>query len=229
VANASEARIAVDEQAAKGVDVIKFWVDDEFGSVPVRMPPEVTQAIIEESHSRHLHAVAHVFYLEDARMLVKQGVDALAHGVRDAPLDQDFIRSLKSHHTWQLAETLSREASFTYAKLPFLNDPFFTRSVSPSTLEELSSTGYAQQRSSAPNFPRYQGVLETALGNTRREAAAGVMLGMGTDSGPSGRFPGYFAHWELQLMVQAGMTPLAAIAAAAGHNAEFLGAHDLGT
>src|SRR5207244_8535041 len=93
----------------------------------------------------------------------------------------------------------------------------------------LSSAKLAQQRSSAPNFPRYEGVLETASRNTQREAASGVMLGMGTDSGPSGRFPGYFAHWELELMVKAGLSPLQAITAATGHNARFLGARDLGT
>jgi imidazolonepropionase-like amidohydrolase len=229
VATAAEARAAVDAQAAKGVDLIKFWVDDEFGTLPVRMPAEISQAIIDEAHRRNLRAVAHIFYLDNAQTLVKQGVDALAHSVRDAPVDQALIDSMKSRGTWQLAETLSREASFTYATLPFLNDPFFTRSISPSTLEALRSQQYAQQRAAAPNFARYKGVLENALRNTQREAASGVKMGMGTDSGPSGRFPGYFAHWELQLMVQAGLTPLQVLTAATGNNARFLGAKDLGT
>jgi imidazolonepropionase-like amidohydrolase len=224
-----DARAAVDAQAAKGVDVIKFWVDDEFGSIPTRMPPEVTRAIIEQAHRHHLRAIAHVFYFEDARSLVNQGVDALAHSVRDKPIDDAFIDSMKAHGTWQLAATLSREASFTYSKLPFLDDPFFTRALDASTVQALSSSKYVQDRAAAPNFSRYPGVLETALQNTRREAAAGVMMGMGTDSGPSGRFPGYFAHWELELMVKAGLTPLQALTAATGQNARFLAAQDLGT
>jgi imidazolonepropionase-like amidohydrolase len=52
---------------------------------------------------------------------------------------------------------------------------------------------------------------------------------MGTDSGPTARFPGYFAHWELELMVQAGITPLQALTAATGTNAALLGAKDIGT
>jgi len=229
VANADEARAAVDAQAAKGVDVIKFWVDDEFGSIPTRMPPEVTGAIIDQAHRHHLKAIAHVFYLSDARTLVNQGVDALAHSVRDKPVDDAFIDSMKAHNTWQLAATLSREASFTYSKLPFLDDSFFTRALDASTVAELSNSKYVHERAAAPNFSRYPGVLETALQNTRREAAAGVMMGMGTDSGPSGRFPGYFAHWELELMVKAGLTPLQALTAATGKNAAFLGAQALGT
>jgi imidazolonepropionase-like amidohydrolase len=52
---------------------------------------------------------------------------------------------------------------------------------------------------------------------------------VGTDSGPWGRFAGYFFHWELQLMVKAGMTPLQVLSAATGNNARLIGAKDLGT
>ncbi len=72
-------------------------------------------------------------------------------------------------------------------------------------------------------------MLETALSNTRREIAAGVSYGVGSDSGPSGRFGGHFLHWELQLMVQAGLTPLQALTAATGTNAKLIGASELGT
>jgi imidazolonepropionase-like amidohydrolase len=67
------------------------------------------------------------------------------------------------------------------------------------------------------------------MSNAAEEARAGVPYGMGTDSGPSGRFPGYFAHWELQLMVKAGLTPLQALTAATSSNAKFIGAADIGT
>jgi imidazolonepropionase-like amidohydrolase len=229
VATAQEARAAVDSQARKGVDLIKLWVDDEFGTLPVRMPADISQAIIDQAHKHHLKVVAHVFYLDNAKTLVSQGVDALAHSVRDKPIDQDLLRTMKQHGTWQLAETLSREASFTYTRLPFLDDPFFNRSIPPPVLQELASPQRAAQLESAPNFPRYGPAFETALSNTGREVQAGVPYGMGTDSGPSGRFGGYFAHWELQLMVRAGLTPLQVLTAATGGNARFIGATDLGT
>jgi len=229
VATPLEARAAVEAQARKGVDLIKFWVDDEFGTLPVRMPPDVSQAIIDQAHQHHLKVVAHVFYLENARILVNQGVDGLAHSVRDKPVDQGLLSDMKQHGTWQMAETLSREASFTYTRLPFLDDPFFNRSISPQVLQELASPQRAAQLETAPNFARYKPVLATAMANTMREVRAGVPYGMGTDSGPSGRFGGYFAHWELQLMVQAGLTPLQALTAATGDNAKFIGATSLGT
>jgi imidazolonepropionase-like amidohydrolase len=67
------------------------------------------------------------------------------------------------------------------------------------------------------------------MDNTRREIASGVKYGVGTDSGPTARFTGYFLHWELQLMVQAGLTPLQALTAATGNNAKLIGAKELGT
>jgi imidazolonepropionase-like amidohydrolase len=229
VADEAEARRAVDEQAAKGVDFIKLWVDDEFGDLPLRMPPEISKAIIEQAHKHGLRAIAHIFYLENAKTLVAQGVDGFAHSVRDQPVDQALLNAMQQHGTAQMAATLSREASFTYTKLPFLDDPFFNRSITPAAYATLTSSERQQKLAAGKHFKQYPGVLETALDNTRREIAAGVNYGVGTDSGPSGRFTGYFMHWELQLMVQAGLTPLQALTAATGTNAKLVGAKQLGT
>src|SRR3569833_896069 len=229
VATAHEAQAAVDSQASKGVDVIKFWVDDEFGTLPVRMPADISQAIIDRAHKHHLKVIAHVFYLDNAKTLVNQGVDALAHSVRDKSIDDDLLRAMKQHRTWQLAETLSREASFTYTRLPFLDDPFFNRAIPPQVLQELGSPQRAVQLEAAPNFARYKPAFETAMSNTGRAVFVGVPFGLGSDSGSSGRFGGYFVHWELQLMVRAGLTPLQALTAATGSNAIFIGAKDQGT
>lgn len=229
VANAAEARAEVDRQAAKGVDQIKFWMDNELGTMKVKMPYDVAKAIIEEGHARHLRVVAHIFYLADARQLADYGIDGFMHSVRDKRIDQALIDSMKTHHTWQVAATLSREYSFAYAKLPFVNDPFFTRSVPPDVEKTLTDPARDKQLAAAPNFPIYQRSLANAEHNFAAEVKGGVMYGAGTDSGPPGRFPGYFLHLELAEMVKAGLTPLQAIAAATGRNATLLGAKDLGT
>ncbi|WP_206606343.1 amidohydrolase family protein [Steroidobacter cummioxidans] len=229
VANVTEARRAVDEQVAKGVDFIKLWVDDEFGDLPSRMPPDISKAIIDQAHKHGLHAIAHIFYLENAKTLASQGVDGFAHSVRDAPVDQALLDDMKRHDIVQLAATLSREASFTYTKLPFLDDPFFNRAITPGALATLKSQERQQKLAAGKHFAQYPGVLDMALANTRREIEAGVRYGVGSDSGPSGRFSGHFLHWELELMVQAGVTPLQALTAATGTNAKLIGAKDLGT
>ena len=118
VSSVGEVEPAVAVQAGKKVDFIKFWMDDELGRLP-KMPYPIAKAIIDDAHRRHLRVTAHIFYLQDAKQLTDYGVDALAHSVRDKPVDQALIESMKKHGIWQMAATLSREASmFVYASAP---------------------------------------------------------------------------------------------------------------
>lgn len=229
VGSVAEIGPMVDALAAKKVDLVKFWLDDELGHYP-KMPADMTAAIITDAHAHGLPAAAHVFYLQDAKRVVDQGINGLAHSVRDQPADAALISAMKQHGAWQMAATLSREASmFAYADMkPFLADPFFTKPLSPKTLAVLSDPAYAAKVRSAAAFPRYPQFLETAEQNLKRIADAGVKYGFGTDAGPPGRFPGYAEHWELELMVEAGFTPAQALEAATGHAAEFLHAKDIG-
>ena len=230
VATVAEVEPAVAALAAKHVDFIKLWMDDHLGTKK-KMPYDIAQAIIESAHRHHLRVVAHIFYLQDAKQLVDYGVDGLAHSVRDKPIDQAFIADMKRHGTWQMAATLSREGSmFVYGQTaPFANDPFFTRSVSAAVVAKLNSPAYQQTVRSDPDFSMYPGFLHNAEHNLKTLADAGVPYGFGTDSGPPGRFPGYFAHWEMELMHEAGLSPMQIITAATGSAARFLGAKDLGT
>lgn len=230
VSTVEEARAEVDAQVAKHVDLVKLWMDDELGRYP-KMPYSIAQAIIEEAHKGHTRVVAHVFYLQDAKQLVDFGVNGFTHSVRDQPVDEALIQAMKQHGTWQMASTLSREASmFVYGgPAPFLNDPFFTRAVAPQVVEKLASPTYQQTVRSNPDFPKYPQFLSTAERNLKTLADAGIPYGCGTDSGPPRRFPGYFMHWEMELMVQAGLTPMQALTACTRNAAEFLHADGLGT
>jgi imidazolonepropionase-like amidohydrolase len=226
----SDVEPAVAEQARKHVDFVKFWVDDNFGTVK-RMPYDICKAIIDSAHSHGIRAVAHVYYLEDAKHLADYGVDALAHIVRDKPVDQELIDSMKRHNTWQEAATLSRELALSsYATTPsFIADPFFVRGVTPDVIATLQSAAYQAKMAADPNLAKYPVALATGKKNMKALADGGVRYGMGTDTGVPGRFQGYFEHLELQEMVEAGLTPMQAIVAATKSGAEFLKATDLGT
>ena len=221
---------AVAKLAAQKVDIVKLWLDDELGQYP-KMPPAMSQAIIESTRKHGLREVSHIFYLEDAKRVVEQGAAGLAHSVRDKPVDQMLIDSMKKRGAWQMAATLSREASmFVYGQTPpFIKDPFFTRSVSQTTLQLLASPERQKTIAEAAHFKEYPAFLETAKKNLKKLADSGVKYGFGTDTGPPGRFPGYGEHWELELMVEAGLTPMQTLTAATRSGAEFLGARDLGT
>lgn len=230
VGSPEEATAEVNAQIDKGVDIVKLWLDDELETMPP-MPPRMTQAIIDAAHRRDKRVVAHVFYLADAKRLVEQGIDGFVHSVRDQPVDQALIDAMKQRGTWQVAATLSREAvMFAYGSTPaFASDPFFTKGVSQATLDLIRSPERQKTIAGGPFFKRYPAFFEQAKANLKKLADAGIPYAAGTDAGPPGRFPGYSVHWELELMVEAGLTPQQAITAATSRAAEFLQASDLGS
>jgi imidazolonepropionase-like amidohydrolase len=230
VATAAQARAYVDQMAKLRVDLIKMWVDDELGRYP-KLTPEVYSAIIDQAHRHKLKAAAHMFYLADAKRLVDAGVDALAHSVRDTDVDDELIARMKKHHTVQIPTLTREQSTFVYAGRPaWLDDPFFTRAVSAETIATLKSDAYRSKIAGNPDFEKYQQFFETASRNLKRLHDAGVRIGFGTDTGPPARFQGFFEHWEMELMVRAGMTPAEVIQAASKTAAEYLGvSRDLGT
>jgi imidazolonepropionase-like amidohydrolase len=231
IATVAEVEPAVAAQAAKKVDVVKFWMDNELGNYP-KMPYEMTQAIISAAKKHGLRTLAHIFYLEDAKKLTDQGIAGFVHMVRDKPVDQELLDAMKKHGTWQEAATLSREESmYAYDKTPsFIGDPFFLRGASLASVKVLMDPAHQKTMAATPHYDQFPGFAVMAKQNFKKEVDAGIKYAMGTDTGPPGRFPGYGDHWELQAMVDAGLTPMQVIVAATRSGAEFLNAtKDLGT
>ena len=230
LADVKDVEPAVAEQARKKVDFIKFWTDDNYGAVK-RMPYDIAKAIIDSGHKHGLPVIAHIFYLEDAKHLADDGIDAFAHSVRDKPVDKALIDSMKRHGTWLASATLSREyALLSYAKTPaFATDPFFTRGIPASVLKTITSPEYQKTVAADPHLSQYPLKIAIAKKNLKTLADAGVRYGMGTDTGVPGRFHGYFEHVEMEMMVEAGLTPMQVIVASTKSGAEFLKAKDLGT
>lgn len=240
ISTPEEGRKLVDEQAAKGVDFIKLWVDDERKTIPIKMPPAVSAAIIDEAHKKNLRAVAHIFYLADAKELIREGINGFGHMVRDQPVDNELLAMMKAKGVWMVSATLSREMAYSLAIMPWLNDPFFTRGVTPGTLTALKSTTRENAITLGPTrfpglpyskkvFADMDRTLQQALENYAAMVKAGVNTGMGTDSGPNGRFPGFNAHEEMQLEVLAGRSTMDAIKSATSDNARWLGDNSIGT
>jgi imidazolonepropionase-like amidohydrolase len=223
------ARAAVDEAARLKPDWIKIRVDDNLGTGR-KMPPEVYRAVIEQAHTHQLRVAAHIFYLEDAKDLLRAGVDYLAHSVRDRDVDRELIDLMKARNVC-LCPTLMREVStFVYETRPaFFDDPFFEREADPAVVKQLEDPArQATYRGAAPQ--RYKEALVVARRNTKALLDAGVRIAMGTDTGPPARFQGYFEHLELEEMVRGGLTPMQALLSATRDAASCLGLDDrLGT
>jgi imidazolonepropionase-like amidohydrolase len=208
------ARTAVDAAADLKPDFIKIRVDDNLGT-GAKMSPDAYRAVIERAHARRLRVAAHIFYLDDAKALLRAGVDLLAHSVRDKDVDSELIDLMKARDVC-LSPTLMREVStFAYETRPaFFDDPFFRREADVAVLKRLEDPARQEQTRSSRAAQAYKRALDVAARNAKRLADAGVRLASGTDTGPPARFQGYFEHLELERLVAAGLTPRQALVAA---------------
>jgi imidazolonepropionase-like amidohydrolase len=218
-----EARSDVDDFAAHHADIVKIWVDPLHGKSP-EMPPSIYTAAIDQAHKDHLHIAAHVYTLADARQLVDDGVDVLAHSVRDQPVDEAFVHDMLEHHTWYIPTLALDEAFYLYAADPsILQSQFFRQAAGPRLLAKLTAPDYAGKTLADPSMKQHQQDEAIARRNLKTLYDAGVNIAFGTDSGAvPGRIPGFSEHRELEDLVAAGLTPLQAITLATGSTGKLI-------
>ncbi len=228
-ATVEEAQAQVDANEAMGVDFIKIRVDDNLGTAD-KMKPDVYGAVISRTHEKGLKVASHLFYLDDAKGLLKAGTDFIAHSVRDQELDDEAIGLMKER-TVCYCPTLTREVStFVYEDVPeFFEDPFFLKDADPAVISTLQEPERMKAMKESKSAKAYKKALEQANVNLKKASDSGVTIAFGTDTGPAARFQGYFEHMELSMMADAGLTPEQILRSATGDAARCLGLDDVGT
>jgi imidazolonepropionase-like amidohydrolase len=228
-ATSEAAAAAVAANADAKVDWIKIRVDDNLGTAE-KMPWPAVETVLREAHARKLRVATHLFYLDDAKRLLRAGSDLIAHSIRDAAVDSEVIDLLRSRGVCYVP-TLSRELStYVYSERPaFFDDPFFQRYANRAEVERVSAADFQQRMAASRTAAGYRAALPVAKHNLKVLFDAGIPISMGTDAGPGGRFPGYFEHIELQMMVEAGLTPAQALRSATAVSAQCSGLTDVGT
>ncbi|WBO21312.1 amidohydrolase family protein [Sphingomonas abietis] len=224
------ARKAVDTMADEHTDLVKIWVDDFAGTMPVKMDPAIVRAVVAESHARGLRVAAHIHDLADAEMVIAAGADILAHGVRDKPVPAAFVATLKSRGIWYIATLELDEATVAWADhAPWTQTPFAQAALSPALKMEVDDPAWDAKTRSGKQADEARASLAMNLRNLKTLYDAGVKIGFGTDSGATAlRVPGIAEHRELALSVQAGLSPLQAITLATRNAAALLELRDRG-
>jgi imidazolonepropionase-like amidohydrolase len=210
ITSEAEGRKAVQELAPRKPDLVKIWVDDRNGMYK-KLTPSMYGAIIDEAHKHKLRVAAHIFTLDDAKGLLRGGIDVFAHGVRDRDVDEEFITLFKQHPNVQLIPNLPDRGMGG-------NLTWLSETVAPDALKKMQEAEAARK----PGVPE---AFAIQARNLAKLNAAGVRIGMGTD-GPSA---GWNPHVEMADMVAAGMTPAQVVVAATRTSAEILQRADLGT
>ena len=208
ITSEAEARMAVQELAERQVDLVKIWVDDRNGMYE-KVSPALYGAVIDEAHRHNLRVTAHIFALEDAKGLLRAGIDAFAHGVRDTDIDEETVALFQERPNVIL--------------VPNLPD----RGVA-SDLGWLSGTVPADElellQAEATDQPDAQEAFGIQARNLARLNEAGVRIALGTDGSAA-----WAPHVEMEDMVAAGMTPGEVIVAATRNSADLLQLADAGT
>jgi len=222
-------RDQVNRNADMGANFIKTRIDDNLGATQ-KMSRPLFDALVEQAHMRRLPVAVHLFYLDDAKYMLEVGADLIAHSIRDLPVDREFIATVAEQGVCYIP-TLTREVStFVYEDVPeFFSDPYFLKEADPQVLAQLQTPERMSRMANSRAAQAYKAGLEVALANVGALHAADIPIAMGTDTGPPARFQGYFEHMELQLMVDAGMSPLDVIRSATGVAADCIGMSDIGT
>ena len=219
VSTPAEAHVAMQRILPYKPDVIKAFTDGwRYGRAGdlTNMNLETLSAIVEDAHKAGIKVFTHTVTLNGAKIAARAGVDVLAHGVGDAPVDDELIALLKKSGTGYVS-TLA-----TY-------EPQTGRTLSPRLVQLLrpEDRAYVQktaQREGVPSLDtpvtrRWSFLKE----NVRRLSEAGIPIGVGTDAGVASTYHGWATLHEMELLVDSGLTPLQAITAGTGTSARLVG------
>lgn len=206
VTTETEARSAVQELAEQNVDLVKIWVDDRNGQYE-RLSQPLYTAVIDEAHQHGLKVAAHIFSLEDAKGLLRAGIDMFAHGIRDQDVDDELMALLAERPNVVL--------------IPNLPGPGMAADLS--WISTVPAAELAEMQERETDRPAAQASFGIQARNLNRLNEAGMRIAFGTD----GSAP-WAVHLELEDMVRTGMTPAEVIAAATGGAAEAFELTDVG-
>ena len=204
----AEGRKAIQDLAERKVDIVKIWVDTRDNKFK-KLSPDLYGPIIDEAHKNNLRVTAHIFDLEDSKGLIRAGVDAFAHGVRDRPIDDEFLALWKQHPNLVLGPNLPERG----VKVDL---SWMKAGVSAEEYDKLEKANVDNAVLAA-----FHGIQARNLAVMNK---AGARIVLGTDGNRA-----WGPHEEMQDMVLAGMTPMEVIVAATRNGAEFLRIADAGT
>jgi cytosine/adenosine deaminase-related metal-dependent hydrolase len=229
--DADEARQFAERAVTQGATAIKIYF---------RLPLAGAKAVIDVCRQRHVISTAHLEILE-ATELFSYGLDGIEHitslgpsllpqiereRYRQAVLADNAARSFGRYSAFDSIDLDGADAQALWAvigsKRPFI-DPTLA------VFERRPGVASSDKDTAELIATRARG-FKKMLATTRRALDAGGRIVMGGHSGVPFAGRGEAAWREMELLVDAGLTPMQAIVAATATGADFLGrSRDLGT
>jgi imidazolonepropionase-like amidohydrolase len=203
-------------RVSEGSDYIKLVIETG-GNPPFEtLTPEQVNAVVAAAHRHRKLAVAHAERVAHVRTAIEAGVDGLVHVAIDAPLDDAMVRAIRDLGAFVVPTVPVLDCGISADDL--LADP----RVQPYLSDEQTYLLHQRKPVCRPSF------RELSLVNLARLHAAGVPTIAGTDAPLPGTANGASMYGELDALVEAGLPPRAALAAATGVTARAFGLADRG-
>jgi imidazolonepropionase-like amidohydrolase len=217
------AELAMDQALPYRPDVIKVFADGwRYDRDPDlnHMNLPTLRAIVQRAHAAGIPVVTHTVTLEGAKMAAAAGVDALGHGIGDAPVDDELIGLMRANGT-------------AYVPTMVVYEPQQDRAFHPAEWARLRPQERAREEARrgrpAASIPEYEARRWSILqDNLRRLKGARVRIGIGTDAGIGGVYQGSAAIREIRILTANGFSPAEALAAATSTSAGILRRSDYG-
>ena len=225
VTTPAEAREVVRAEAARGIRILKVWVDarDERRGAWVKLAPDIYAAALDEARVQDIRVIAHATTLEDHKRLLRAGARRFIHMPYDVVVDDEYLGLVAARNAF-IVPTLGMVTRREPFRRPVYEDPFFQEQVPDEVVAMLrdAAAGDAAPPRTADADARARVIRDNFTRLRDR-----VILG--TDAGAVGDFFGYADHLELELFVRLGMTPAEAIVAATTRAARAFGLDETGS
>lgn len=199
-----QAQAFVDARIAEGSDFIKIVMGGGYGMQSISLA--TAKAVIDAAHLRGKLAVVHIGNEEDARAMLEAGADGLVH-----------LFPAASSDAAGLARLARSKGAFVIPTFTVLESMAGWRG--DDLLADARLAGLLDKDAQAPLKARYGNkeraeLLAAPKAVTAALVKAGVPVLAGTDAGNPGTQYGVSMHRELKALVEAGLTPAQALAAA---------------
>ncbi|WP_037272534.1 amidohydrolase family protein [Kibdelosporangium aridum] len=213
----------------EGSDYIKIVIDDgaSHGQTLPALDRATVAAVVSAAHRRGLSTVAHISGVWSVEVALDAGVDILTHLPLEAPLGRDLVRRAADDRRVVVPTLTMMEMCATERGRGLADDPRVS-----GYLPEHAHAAIAHGQVGLPVALGKRDFAH-ALASARALSEAGVPLLAGTDANnaPGRDAPvvnGASMHRELELLVEAGLTARAALAAATSAPARYFGLADRG-
>ncbi len=199
-----QAQAFVDARIAEGSDFIKIVMGGGYGMQSISLA--TAKAVIDAAHLRGKLAVVHIGNEQDARAVLEAGADGLVHLFPAASSDAaGLARLARGKGAFVIPTFAVLESMASWRGDDLLADPGLAGLLDKDAQAPLKTHYGNKERAELLAAPK---AVTAAL------MRAGVPVLAGTDAGNPGTQYGVSMHRELKALVDAGLTPAQALAAA---------------